>query len=78
MTSIEEELRKTNANLQTMINMQKMIIDALMEKAEPTEEELESLKFEEFIPLKELKKELKLTEDWSCSKSLSQNKQKIY
>ena len=63
VTSIEEELRKTNANLQAMINMQKMIIDALMEKAEPTEGELESLKFEEFIPLEELKKELKLTED---------------
>lgn len=58
--SLEDELRKTNANLQIMMNMQKMIIDALMPKAKPTVEEVEAFEEEEeFISLGELKKELR-------------------
>ncbi|MFV2040388.1 MAG: hypothetical protein ACC644_00150 [Candidatus Hydrothermarchaeales archaeon] len=59
-SSVEDELRKTNANLQTMLNMQKMIIDALMPKAKPAKEEIEAFKEkeEEFASLEELKEEL--------------------
>lgn len=58
ITSVEDELRKTNANLQAMMNMQKMIIDALMSKAAPTREEIKAFKEEEFTSLEDLKKEL--------------------
>lgn len=57
-TLLEDELRKTNANLQVMMNMQKMIIDALMPKAKPTKKEIDAFRDEEFISLDELKKEL--------------------
>ncbi len=49
---------KTNANLQAMMNMQKMIIDALMSKAAPTRGEIKAFKEEEFTSLEDLKKEL--------------------
>ncbi|RME63352.1 MAG: hypothetical protein D6778_09745 [Nitrospirae bacterium] len=58
-SSVEDELRKTNANLQTMLNMQKMIIDALMPKAKPAKEEIEAFEEEEeFVSLEKLKEEL--------------------
>ncbi len=56
--SVESEMRKTNSNLQAMMNMQKMIIDALMSKAAPTREEIKAFKEEEFTSLEDFKKEL--------------------
>jgi len=60
MAAVINELKKTNESLRVMINMQKMIIDALLEKVKPTRKELEAFKKEEvFISLEDLRKELR-------------------
>lgn len=58
-TLLVDELKKTNANLRVMMNMQKMIIDALLSKAKPSKEEAKAFKDDEFVSLDELKKELR-------------------
>ena len=57
--SVEDELRKTNESLQTIMNLQKMIIDALIPKDAPSKEEIKAFEEEdEFTSLADLKKEL--------------------
>ena len=50
-------LKQTNENLRVIIEMQQMIVDEFLERAKPTEEEIESFREENFISL-ELKREL--------------------
>lgn len=60
MAAVINELKRTNESLRVMINMQKMIIDALLEKVKPTRKELEAFKKEEeFISLEDLRRELR-------------------
>lgn len=59
-SSVENELKKTNENLRAMMNMQKMIIDALISKTKPSKEESRVFEEEdEYVSLEELKTELK-------------------
>ena len=58
-SSVEDELRKTNESLQAIMNMQKMIIDALIQKDKPSKEEINAFEEkDEFTSLADLKKEL--------------------